>query len=454
MTKHQQNAPDNSASLPPPPVIEPHKPPGKVERLAIANQNYHSLQGRAKYDSMSWWKLRIEQGCLFVLGLILFDGLLFFFMVLTGIQEGWPYFQLPLAVIAVFAFVRNLTAPLNNQIRFRFLPKDEQGEVQKPGLVRQWLFNIFSCRWRVVVPETWYYAVENQDGFTQQFLGQGYHDLQWRPGWRVEEYTDKCSFAIEDILIDNVLDMRQFPVQIIVSVTMKLDPTKADKAVAGTLRKKLSYDAIKGMLATKVKHTVIQFVNGTLDEEVHAVARNTATSAAQIDQPKPLIEVLCQSLSQFSSMGLSVSPSSPPVVHINYPKNSELQNQLGRAQNMDDVGRIAHRFSLTGKEILQLLRLTRGYPSTERVKRRSPAAAVQPPLNVPAAKPEPAVAHPQPIVEPPPVDDSWADIMSFFDTQTPPTQTTMRRVYDSSSEDNTTKKDASRRRGLSRPVDH
>lgn len=472
MATRRTSSPPDAA---PPAPADVHKP-GPIERIILANDFYRGLQKRARSNSWSWWGLRIVQAVLFVIGLVILDLLLLLLLLLVGHQDAWSRFQIPFVLVGGFALLRNGLAPLNNQLRFP-LPaaKDDHVEKKERGFVQRTLLGLVSCRWTVIVPETWYSALENGDEFTQRFLGPGYHNLRWRPGWKVVRHTDNYFFRVE-VAIENVLNMLQFPVKVEVSANLMLNPTNADQGMEGTLRRQLSRDAIEGLLKKTVRDTVVQFVNGTLNEDPETDLASTTAGVGQISRPKPLVAVIRQRLNNLNKMGLFLVPDNPPTVHISYPENSELYEQLRLVRTREDIERIIDRFGLSVEQVRQLLGLTWGHYSSsysrtgrrtsrryyggyragggiiggEGLLDRAEQRARQ--NQDKSQEAPPPVEEEIPASEPLPEDDPWADIMAFLGNQNPPSPSPVRGRKDDGSGGTNGKKRSSRH-NLSRPLD-
>ena len=107
-----------------------------------------ALTRRTYRNSMVWWMVRIVQGLVLGGGLVLFGVVVIVLSNLLGGAACFGQGAVGLILLGIFVLLWFMAAP-------------------------------FTQRWIVGVPEGWYYLVEDGNGTTVEFLGEGRWIVPW-----------------------------------------------------------------------------------------------------------------------------------------------------------------------------------------------------------------------------------------------------------------------------------
>jgi hypothetical protein len=254
----------------------PYTPPpdSSSARGGTAWQRYSGLRRRARADSMSWWAMKALQGLLigggpFVLGIVLImaDKLL-------GAGQAWSWVGFVLLLTGLLIILRYALAPA-------------------------------TCKWIVTVPENRFCVIEDNEGYTAEYLEPGRWMVTWRWNAKVRDYVDFNAVTVNTQITD-VLGGSGPAVDMDVTVVMAFNPAQADSHAYAQLRQMTTRDQFETLIAREVRDSVHKYFRLLTPDQQRSAARN----------PRALEEYLSDQLEHYRTMGLSLASSRPVMVHI------------------------------------------------------------------------------------------------------------------------------------------
>ncbi|NDJ75146.1 MAG: hypothetical protein GYB65_02715 [Chloroflexi bacterium] len=330
------------------------------DELPPPRDGYRELQQQARYDSMAWWRYKIAQG-LRLGGSIVAVGLI---VLLLQAMTGSPRAMAWLGGLVVVAGL---------------------------GMIGRYALAPLTCKWLVIVPENWTYVIEDDEGYTREYLPSGRLLVPWRWHVFVREYVDFSTVTVTEVIRD-ALNSQVVPVDIEASVSMVFDPTQADPAQYATLRKMDSPDIFERMLARDLRDIIHRYLKRLSPEEAYHLQHDADS----------LEELILDELAGRAPLGLFPAPKRPVMVHIRVPQQvRDAYQSLWRrkaqmrdsSESIREIKALAQELGLPFDEAFQLFYIMdRGQapgPSTRR-----------PPYNTEAGSP-PVVVIQQPSGQPP-----------------------------------------------------
>jgi hypothetical protein len=250
----------------------PYTPP--PERGGTAWQRYSGLRKRARADSMSWWVMKALQGLLiggapFVLGIVLImaDKLL-------GAGRGWSWIGFALLLAGLLIILRYALAPA-------------------------------TCKWIVTVPENRFCVIEDNEGYTAEYLEPGRWIVTWRWNAKVRDYVDFNAVTTTTQIAD-VLGGGGPAVDMDVTVVMAFNPAQAESHTYAQLRQMTTREQFETLVGREVRDSVHKYFRLLTPDQQRGAVRN----------PHALEEYLSDQLEHYRTMGLALASSRPVMVHI------------------------------------------------------------------------------------------------------------------------------------------
>jgi hypothetical protein len=253
----------------------PYTPPDSSRaRGGTAWQRYRGLRQRARADSMSWWVMKALQGLLiggapFVLGLVLITA-----DKLLGAGQAWSWFGFVLLLAGLLIILRYALAPA-------------------------------TCKWIVTVPENRFCVIEDNEGYTAEYLEPGRWIVTWRWNAKVRDYVD-FNAVTTALQITDVLGGSNPAVDMDVTVVMAFNPAQAEPHTYAQLRQMTTREQFETLVGREVRDSVHKYFRLLTPDQQRGAVRN----------PHALEEYLGDQLEHYRTMGLALASSRPVMVHI------------------------------------------------------------------------------------------------------------------------------------------
>lgn len=253
----------------------PLPPPRNIfERIWRVIRRYLGLQRGAQTSSMLWWGLKIIQGVLVGLPLIVLGAALMVARPVLGSTQCVAGLGPVFLLVGILAMLWNFLAPVTSA-------------------------------WRVTIPAGEYWVVEDRHGQPFQFLGGGPQRVDWHMNVRLRRYVDFTRVETV-VVIQDVLPAAGTRVDLEISAALHFEPHNAAPENYVELRKLTQIGPFEHMLRRAI-HTAIReaFQRRPYDAQLDLLAH-----------PEDIEQIVARAIAPLRAWGLFPFPDRPARVII------------------------------------------------------------------------------------------------------------------------------------------
>lgn len=238
-----------------------------------AVRRYTRLRQRARANSMAWWLFKLLQGALIGVPLTVLG-------ILIALSASWLGGGQWLTIMGILVVLAGL------------------------GVVLRYALAPITCRWIVIVPEGYYWVVEDGNGFTLRFLASGPQQVDWNWNVSVKDYVNFTWVSLS-ILERNVLPP-DGPVNVEVGVTMRFDPSQVAQAQVAELRALDQREKVERLLARATRNAVRDILQ----------RRSSHDRLELLGEKYRLEQIIMQRLASLTAWGLFPIAARPVSVFV------------------------------------------------------------------------------------------------------------------------------------------